>query len=116
MHEMDLLETLGLLRTQGEACSTPAPSTSAARFQRIRRRGSMRKQKWEAHSPRAKANLCRTPFPSILLSNTRSLVNKLEYIRLDITSKREVRDCCALVFTETWLNDTVTEDAVTVLA
>ena len=75
----------------------------------------MRKQKRGTRggaSAKLKANPCRTPLPSILLANVRSLENKLDYLRLDLTTKREVRDCCALIFTETWLNDSVTEYAI----
>ena len=35
--------------------------------------------------------------------------NKLDFIRLQQTTQREFKDCCVLVFTETWLNDNITD-------
>lgn len=75
----------------------------------------MQKQKWGTHGracTRLKANLCKTLISSIVLANVRSLENKLDYIRLELTTKREVRDGCGFVLAETWQNDSVTEDAV----
>ena len=48
-----------------------------------------------------KANPQRTLLPSILLSNICSLENKLDYLKLDFTLKQDVRDCCAIILTET---------------
>ncbi|KAM8846109.1 uncharacterized protein ACB058_012558 [Synchiropus picturatus] len=45
------------------------------------------------------------------MANVRSLANKLDDIRLLRTTFRSVRDCCAFVFVETWLNDTLVEGA-----
>uniref|UniRef100_A0A3B1K1K8 Reverse transcriptase domain-containing protein n=1 Tax=Astyanax mexicanus TaxID=7994 RepID=A0A3B1K1K8_ASTMX len=111
----DLLKSLGLLHSEGEDHSVPTLYRKFGRFPGRRRRRCMRRQKRGARagvSARAKANSCRTPLPSILLANVRSLENKLDYIRLDIASKREVRDCCAFVFSETWLNTTITDSAI----
>ncbi|KAK2899376.1 hypothetical protein Q8A73_012505 [Channa argus] len=52
------------------------------------------------------------PLPSLLLANVRSLENKLDELRARITTQREIRECCALIFTETWLSDKVPEDAI----
>lgn len=41
-----------------------------------------------------------------------SLDNKLDYIRLQLTTQQEFRDCCVLVFTETWLSDRGPDAAV----
>lgn len=38
--------------------------------------------------------------------------NKLDYLRLELTSRKEIRDCCTLVFTETWLNEDVPDSAI----
>lgn len=59
-----------------------------------------------------KANPCRTPLPSILLANVRSLKNKVDYLKLDLTTNREMRDCCVIILTETWLNSSIPDDAV----
>lgn len=61
---------------------------------------------------RLKARASRPPLPSLLLANVRSLENKLDELRARITTQREIRECCALIFTETWLSDKVPEDAI----
>ncbi len=43
--------------------------------------------------------------PTCMLSNVRSLENKLDLIQLSRSTQHEARDCCVFVFTETWLND-----------
>lgn len=35
----------------------------------------------------------------------------MDYLRLDLKTKCEIRDCFALIFTETWLNATVPDRA-----
>lgn len=50
--------------------------------------------------------------PTILLANVRSLDKQLDHLRLRRTTWREIRDCCAFVFTETWLNDNTPDSAV----
>ncbi|XP_049331041.1 probable RNA-directed DNA polymerase from transposon BS [Astyanax mexicanus] len=50
--------------------------------------------------------------PSLFLANVCSLDNKLDYIRLQRTTQREVRDCCVLVFVESWLNDNIPDSAI----
>ncbi|KAI3375874.1 hypothetical protein L3Q82_003761 [Scortum barcoo] len=61
---------------------------------------------------RLKARSNRPPLPSLLLANVRSLENKLDELRARITSQREVRDCCALILTETWLSASVPDTAI----
>ncbi|KAK3542272.1 hypothetical protein QTP86_021989 [Hemibagrus guttatus] len=54
----------------------------------------------------------RPALPSILLSNVCYLDNKLDYIRLQLTTQREYRDCGVFVFTETWLSNRVPDTAI----
>ncbi|KAI4876114.1 hypothetical protein NFI96_026138 [Prochilodus magdalenae] len=54
----------------------------------------------------------RAALPSILLSNVSTLENKLDCIRLQRTTRRESRDCCVFVVTETWLSDRVPDAAI----
>ncbi|KAK7933490.1 hypothetical protein WMY93_004386 [Mugilogobius chulae] len=49
---------------------------------------------------------------SLLLANVRSLENKMDDLRARITTQREVRECCALIFTETWLTENTPDTAV----
>ncbi|KAK2921577.1 hypothetical protein Q8A73_001062 [Channa argus] len=65
-----------------------------------------------SHSNLCGAHCARPPLPSLLLANVRSLENKLDELRAKITTQREIRECCALIFTETCLSDKVPEDAI----
>ncbi|KAI4889038.1 hypothetical protein NFI96_000828 [Prochilodus magdalenae] len=61
---------------------------------------------------RLKARAMRPPLPSLLLANVRSLENKLDELRARITTQREIRDCCVLILTETWLSDSTPDSAI----
>ncbi|KAK7888822.1 hypothetical protein WMY93_024382 [Mugilogobius chulae] len=61
---------------------------------------------------RLKARANKPPLPSLLLANVRSLENKMDDLRARITTQREVRECCALIFTETWLAENTPDTAV----
>ncbi len=69
---------------------------------------------WEATRPRARlrANPTSPAIPSLMLSNVRSLENKLDLIKLSRSTQHETRDCCVFVFTETWLNDNIPDSAI----
>lgn len=63
----------------------------------------MRKQKrgnQGGAKAKLKANPYRAPLPSILLANVHSPENKLDYLRLELTTKKEIGDCCVLFFTD----------------
>ena len=49
--------------------------------------------------------------PSLFLANARSLVNKMDELRLLDASCNNVKNSCALIFSETWFRDDVTETA-----
>ncbi|KAK3544098.1 hypothetical protein QTP86_001556 [Hemibagrus guttatus] len=61
---------------------------------------------------RLKTKPSQPALPSILLSNVYSLDNKLDYIRLQWTTRHEYRDCCIFVFTETYLSYRVPDAAI----
>lgn len=52
------------------------------------------------------------PLPSILLSNTRSLVNKLDELTLQVAVDKFVKDCSLLIITETWLHSSIPDTAI----
>ncbi|KAL0149831.1 hypothetical protein M9458_054879 [Cirrhinus mrigala] len=54
---------------------------------------------------RLRANPTRPALPTLMLSDVRSLENKLDEIQLS-------RDCCVFVFTETWLNNKTPDSAI----
>ncbi|KAK3520331.1 hypothetical protein QTP70_023296 [Hemibagrus guttatus] len=75
-------------------------------------RGRQKHGKWAGVHARLKTNPSRPALPSIILSNVCSLDNKLDYIRLQRTTRHEYRDCCVFVFTEMWLSDRVLDTAI----
>ncbi len=105
------LRDLGLLRRP-----TPSPNpTTASRPQRRRYKRCERNQKRGKRGgirARLAANPHKPAIPTIVLANVRSLDNKLDYIQLLRSAQRTVRDCCVLVFTETWLNNSVPDCAI----
>ncbi len=52
------------------------------------------------------------PLPSLLLANVWSQDNKIDEIRLRVTQQTETRNCGTLIFTETWLNNNVPDEAL----
>ncbi|KAI4905306.1 hypothetical protein NFI96_022731, partial [Prochilodus magdalenae] len=117
-HYWTLLHKIGnLLDKFRQSCNTsshrhhphegPEPTTSSEyAYPRIALRRRRRKlgKRGGLHA-RLKACASRPPLPSLLLANVRSLENKLDELRARITSQREVRECCALIFSETWLSE-----------
>ncbi|MCI4381067.1 hypothetical protein PGIGA_G00247310 [Pangasianodon gigas] len=63
----------------------------------VARGGDQKRGKRAGVRARLKTNPSRPALPSILLSNVCSLDNKLDYIRLQQTTRREFRDCCVFV-------------------
>lgn len=109
------LRKLGLLRRpEPEAYEASEFPTRTSR-PRERWRRCDRKQKRDCRgglAAKLKANPFRSPLPSVLLASVRSLENKLDYRKLDLSTKRETRDCCVLILTETWLNSSVLDAAI----
>src|SRR4029434_7325045 len=54
----------------------------------------------------------RLSLPSIFLANVRSLPNKMDELRLRITTHKRIMDCNVMIFTETWLNSGVPDSAI----
>ncbi|KAK7877732.1 hypothetical protein WMY93_030546 [Mugilogobius chulae] len=75
------------------------PSTPTAAGQRRRRCG-------------LKANPFKPPLPTIFLSNARSIRNKMDEIRLQISTQRTFKNCCCMIFTETWLDSSIPDAAI----
>ncbi|XP_030612077.1 uncharacterized protein LOC115799195 [Archocentrus centrarchus] len=59
-----------------------------------------------------KARATRPPLPSLLVANVRSLENKMDELRARTIAQREIRECCALIFTETWITATTPDSAI----
>ena len=109
------LHNLGLVRQSDPvACEAAEFPTSAGRS---RERWRWCDRKWKRScrggpGAKLKAKPFRLSLPSILLANVRSIENTLDYLKLDLSTKREIRDCCVLIFTETWLNLSIPDVAI----
>uniref|UniRef100_A0A1A8GH13 Reverse transcriptase domain-containing protein n=1 Tax=Nothobranchius korthausae TaxID=1143690 RepID=A0A1A8GH13_9TELE len=108
----ETLRELGLLREPGLDGSALPDASGRRRAPRKRCARKRKRGKRAGVCNRLKTNSTRPALPSIILSNVRSLDNKLDYIRLQQATQREVRDCCVFIFTETWLSDRVPDAAI----
>ncbi|XP_054618104.1 protein-L-isoaspartate(D-aspartate) O-methyltransferase isoform X2 [Dunckerocampus dactyliophorus] len=95
-----------LRRENAAACGPGELNTRRAKHPR-RKRG-----KRAGLHARLKARATRPPLPSLLLANVRSLENKMDELRARITAQREIRECCVLTFTETWLTEDIPDSAI----
>lgn len=80
-----------------------------------RRRRCERRQKRGKRAgvwARLKANSSRPPLPTIFLSNVRLIRNKMDEIQLQLATRRTIYNCCSMIFTETWLDSTIPDEAV----
>ncbi|KAI4882847.1 hypothetical protein NFI96_022069 [Prochilodus magdalenae] len=92
----------------------PRPRLKPAAERGHRKRGArpQKRGKRAGVHTRLTSKPARAALLSVLLSNVCSLENKLDCIRLQRTTRRESRDCCVFVFTETWLSDRVPDAAI----
>ena len=82
------------------ADQTSGKRDSTGTFPRkIRKRGK------RAGLRQRKQPLSRIPLPSIILSNARSLRNKIDELQANVRFQHEFRDACLLAITETWLSE-----------
>ncbi len=100
-----------LWKSDPETADSPTAAIRTRRCCKRCERGRKRGKRGGIRA-RLKANRTRPAFPTILLSNVRSLENKLDLIRLCRTTQRETRECCVFVFTETWLNNNIPDSAI----
>ncbi len=93
---------------------TAGSLTDAIRARRQRKRCERGRKRGKRRGIRARlrANPTRPALPTLMLSNVRSLENKLDLIQLTRSTQHEARDCCVFVFTETWLNDNIPDSAI----
>ncbi len=93
---------------------TAGSLTDAIRARRRRKRCERGRKHGKRGGIRARlrANPTRPALPTLMLSNVRSLENKLDLIQLTRSTQHEARDCCVIVFTETWLNDNIPDSAI----
>ncbi len=100
-----------LLKPDPETAASPTDATRTKRRRRRCERGQKRGKRGGIRA-RLRANPTSPAIPSLMLSNVRSLENKLDLIQLSRSTQYETRDCCVFVFTETWLNDNIPDSAI----
>ncbi|KAL0147043.1 hypothetical protein M9458_057567 [Cirrhinus mrigala] len=100
-----------LLKPDLETVASPSDATRTKRRRRRCERGRKRGKHGGVRA-RLRANPTRPALPTLMLSNVRSLENKLDEIQLSRSTEHEARDCCVFVFTETWLNDKTPDYAI----
>ncbi|KAA0724168.1 putative RNA-directed DNA polymerase from transposon BS [Triplophysa tibetana] len=79
-----------------------------------RRRRDRKQRRGTRGGLRAKLKLTphRLSLPSIFLANVRSLVNKMDEIRLRIINNKRLLNCNVIIFTETWLHSGIPDNAI----
>ncbi|KAL0175584.1 hypothetical protein M9458_027914, partial [Cirrhinus mrigala] len=100
-----------LLKPDLETVASPSDAIRTKRRRRRCERGRKRGKRGGIRA-RLRANPTRPALPTLMLSNVRSLENKLDEIQLSRSTEHEARDCCVFVFTETWLNDKTPDSAI----
>ena len=78
----------------------------------IKTKRKLKRGKRAGIKARLKTKPTRPAVPTILLSNVRSLENKLDELRLMRGSLKVWRDCCLFIFTESWLHENIPDEAV----
>ncbi|MGL5101055.1 MAG: endonuclease/exonuclease/phosphatase family protein, partial [Plesiomonas sp.] len=78
-----------------------------------RRRRDRKQRRGTRGGLRAKLKLTphRLSLPNIFLANVRSLVNKMDEIRLRIINNKRLLNCNVIIFTETWLHSGIPDNA-----
>ncbi len=88
------LQGLGLLlKPNLETAASPTDATRTRRHRKRCERGRKR-GKHGGIRARLRANPTRPALPTLMLSNVRSLENKLDLIQLSRSTQHEARDCC----------------------
>ncbi|KAK3519478.1 hypothetical protein QTP70_031483 [Hemibagrus guttatus] len=54
----------------------------------------------------------RPPLPSLFLTNSRSLTNKMDELRLQTVTSNIIKDSCILLITVTWLHSSIPDSAI----
>lgn len=113
----DSVCSFGLLRQlRPVAYKVAEPPTRTSRPRRRQRRCDRKRNwgSWGGLLANLRSNSCRTLLPSILLAKVQFLENKSNYLKLDLTTKRVMRDCCTFILSETGLNSSVPDEAVSI--
>ncbi|KAJ4948201.1 hypothetical protein JOQ06_019738, partial [Pogonophryne albipinna] len=102
------------LRIIPEIARSPEPAQSTlpnGSAHRRRRDRKQRRGKRGGLRARLKLTPHRLALPSIFLANLRSIINKMDEIRLCIVNHKRMMNCNIMIFTDTWLNSGVPNSA-----
>ncbi|KAK1875851.1 Serine--tRNA ligase [Dissostichus eleginoides] len=80
-----------------------------------RRRRRERKQKRGCRAgllARLRKRPHRPPLPSLFLANARSIIHKMDELEVLLAANTNVRDCCVMIITESWLHSRIPDAAV----
>ena len=55
---------------------------------------------------------CKPYLPTVILGNAQSLCNKMDEVRANVQFSDEFRTRSLLCFSETWLNETITDTSI----
>ncbi|KAK7901608.1 hypothetical protein WMY93_018377 [Mugilogobius chulae] len=114
----ELLQLSGDYRLSVEYLIPPEivkpPSGTPAAADRRRKRCERRQKRGKRGGvwARLKASPFKPPLPTIFLSNARSIRHKLDEIRLQIATRRTLNHCSCLIFSETWLDNSIPDAAI----
>lgn len=106
LHSRNIPEEIA--RTPGSPWIVVGPSKRRRRRRhrkqkRGRRSGLLARLRQQPHKP---------PLPSIILTNARSITNKMDELRLQVAANKFIADSCILLITETWLHALVPDGAI----
>ncbi|KAK0140570.1 hypothetical protein N1851_022449 [Merluccius polli] len=80
--------------------------------ERIKHRGLRKRGTRGGVLVRLRRRIHRSALPSLILSNVRSLPNKLDELSMLLGNQRDFRDAAAICLTESWLSEAVPDSAV----
>ncbi|XP_025760682.1 uncharacterized protein LOC112845470 [Oreochromis niloticus] len=106
------LSGVQVLQHGPSVCRPPFISPEAPLFSGPGGRKRRRRGRRSGVLVRLRRRTNRPLLPSLLLANVQSLDNKLCELRARISFQREMRDCCVICLTETWLSDKVPDSAI----
>ncbi len=112
-------KSVGVKTPTSPTGATPLLETTAQNEKSYRQRRCCRRceSRWKRGKRagirhRLVADPTRPALPLLFLANVRSLDNTMHIHRLRMAAQCEFRNCCAFVFTETWLHDNNPDSAV----
>ena len=110
-NSVNFTDAFGLI---SEIARTAEPTVKRIRSTNGQRRRHRCKQRGSRGGLNARLKLAphRPSLPSIFLANVRSLANKMDELRLRITTNKWIMDTNIMIFTETWLNSNVPDSAI----